>query len=611
MITIREKKEFPNILTKRFLGIYQISIFSLIIAGSILTSTSIATKNEKIEREMIEKARTVKRIMKDEINKIKYQLTYAASRISRSHTSYKKINDLLSSLSRNSYGNESALSWNSYTWIDTKDRISVDGTYGILRSKLDASGRDYLRFTKFKRGELFLGKAVYGKLSQRLIVPVSIGVYSRNSNYVGTLVFGLDVEKIINKINLTVNNDNLTFLIYKEGNLLVSSQEITEPVAEDINNKVKILSLEEGDVEKRLTKQGILYGDSYTSTFTKSKSLLIEVAAIYDKDHYKDEVIELILENIIMTFLLAILFFVLFKILYLRIVRPVSNLSEFAKQISKRNFNVTMQKPSNKDLNEIYDSLNIISQSFAKEESMKKQLADINKKALSENISKNEFFQAICHDIRSPIFSIANDVKSLEELSSNKKIHALIKNFNDNISDILQLTQDLLDISQTSSGSVNIDKESKVDINKTINRSVDICSGLARRRGLSIKNRNNLDIKDINIDNKRLRQILINILITFIMSGKKSDSLEISTERFTSESKEKVRIMIKNINNNSKTQSKQDYSKNIKNLPSKINKDFSNIDLRHAKEIVKLMDGRMDIELKNNKSHIIKITFNY
>ncbi len=608
----KKKEEISSAIARKFLMFYQLLICALIIAGVMFSSIAIVNKNDEVEKMMISHSKILKNIMKNEINQIEYQLNYASSKISLISNNYSKIDQLLSSLSSTANTNIS-LSWNSYSWINKDDKIAIDGKLGILKNKPDVSRRDYLRFTKFKQTGAVLGSPIYGAISRRYIIPVAIGTFRGESQYLGTLVFGLDVDKIKEKMNSEINDKKVSFLIFKEGSLLFYSGDITESVISHIEDKAKILSLEEGDLETKLTNQGLFFGDGYISVFKKDDNFPIEVAVIYDSKHYSEQITNLIIEKMLIVLLLAILFFILFKILYLRIIKPVSHLSQFAKQISRKDFNTNIQKPLNKELNEIYDSLNLISQSFSKEESMKKQLIDINKKLAAENASKNEFFQAICHDIRSPIFSISNDVKTLGELTKNKEVQTIISNFNENVTDMLQLTEDLLDISRTSSGSINVDKKSKTEVVEVINRSIKICSSFAKKRGVTIKNATDKEINKIKLDSKRLRQILVNILTKLTVTSKKESAIKISVEEFSSENQDKLRIYIRSSSDHLALDKETDeYKENMKKfgmLGSDVN-DL-NAGLKHTKDLIGLMGGTFEMEIKKKESCLIKITFNY
>ena len=610
-----QNQDSRNNVTRRFLGVYQLLISALIIAGIFFTSISIISQNHEIERIMIRHSKTLKNIIKSEIDQIEYQLAYISSKISLINGNYYKTNKLLSPIISGEYNSHPniSLSWNAYSWIDKSDQIVIDGSFGILNNKLDVSSRDYLRFTKFNPGNIYMGEPIYGMVSQRLIVPIAIGTFSKKQNYLGTLVFGFDIEKINNKLKSEINDENISFLIFKEGRLLFSSGNITKHTIDQIDSKVKILSLEEGDLERKLTSQNLIFGNNSISVFKKTSNFPIEVVVVYDRNNYKEQIINLVLEKMIIIFFLAILFFILFKILYLRIIKPVSHLSEFAKHISQRNFHVKVQKPINKELNDIYDSLDLIGQSFAKEESMTKQLIEINKKIVAENISKNDFFRAICQDIRSPIFSIASDIKSLEKLYGNKKAKPLIDNFNENIADILQLTEDLLDISQTSSGSININKKLKVSVSEIIDKSIGICLNFAKHHGVTIKSNSLQDMKKVHVDPKRLKQILVNILIKSIISSKKEGLICIKSDEFIRNGKEKIRITIE------KDSGGTNFSKESDNINEQLQKftlatdsdkiNSLNINLKHTKDLIKLMGGVFEIEFKKNNGYSINITF--
>ncbi len=580
-------------LTKRFAVFYRLLIVALVVVGFLFALMSIRKENKEVESRLISQSKILNNIMKNEVGQIEYQITYASSKISLIGNSPRRINDLLSSLSLNSNRNM-ALAWNSYSWIDKYDRISIDGNIGIVKKPPSVSSRDYLRFTKYTKDKTFIGRPIYGALSKRHIIPIAIGTFSNYDRYLGTLVFGLDVDKVRDKLISEINNKNVGFLVFGDDRLLFHSQNIENSIIQNISNKVRILALDDDDIEEKLTNQGLIIGGDYISVFKKNKKSSIGIAIIYNSECYQDKIIKIIMEKMLVVALLALLFFILFKILYLRIIRPVSDLSEYLKQITKRNFDIKLHKSGYKELSEIYDSLELIKHLFAKEESAKKQMIDINKKLSDENVSKDQFFQVMCQDLRSPIFAISNEIKSLEESVKNKKDQELIENINENIQDMLLLTEDLLDVSRNSTGSLNVDKTSLTDIGKIVDKSIKICTNFAKKNSVTIKNSaKDEKFKKIKLDKKRIRQILTSLLIRMVLSSKKGGLIKVSMESFVSEGAEKFRILIKS-----------DFD-----CSSLEGSDPFNSDLRNINAIINAMDGKIQIEKRASEWCLVKITF--
>ncbi len=598
-------KTLKNIAEKKFHNVFHASLLGLVVFGFAMISISIAEIRSDYNNRIIKVSKQISTNIENDIEEISLQILLLASEIKNSKHN-KKIFKLIRSFSNiHNSSSPSLLNWNSYSWINKYDKIVIDGKFGIIKNKQDLSKRDYIRFTKFNPDKVIIGDAVYGALTQRLIIPIALGVFNKKSQYIGTIVYGYDTQKAAKQIKEKIDHELYKFIIFKNDEVLFSSDDISNDFQEKIKDKIKLISLSEKEVSKKITSQGLLFGDNFNSYYIKQKNSSIGVVVIIDDYKFYKLIINDIIKNLTTILIIALLFFFLFKILYQRIISPISYLTHYAKNIASKNFEIKMQRPENDELHEIFNYLSEISEKFKKEESTTKQLASINKKITMENLAKSQFFEAICHDIREPLFSIMKEVKKNEQKSSddnmNKELYTLVN-------EALQITDDLVDISQTSSGLFINNK--KINPLEEINKSIKIVSSTAHQNKIKIElKKNQQNIKKISTDPKRLRQIMINIFIKVIAISKAGEKIFIDCEEVVKNNKKILHISINSIfshkiaqlaKNNNIEASKKDIQENV------VDHSFDQF-----KELISKMDGKLEIEQRNNDHFKILISFSY
>ena len=138
------------------------------------------------------------------------------------------------------------------------------------------------------------------------------------------------------------------------------------------------------------------------------------------------------------------------------------------------------------------------------------QLAE--EKAERASRAKSDFLATMSHEIRTPLNSIIGmaDVLSSTPLAPDQKRYVEV--FQRNGLNLLNLINDILDLSKVESGKVELENVA-MDLREVISRAMEVTDGRAKRKGLGLHH----DIAPgvplyLMGDPNRLRQILINLL---------------------------------------------------------------------------------------------------
>jgi signal transduction histidine kinase len=105
-----------------------------------------------------------------------------------------------------------------------------------------------------------------------------------------------------------------------------------------------------------------------------------------------------------------------------------------------------------------------------------------------------------------------------------------IKEIKQTVFEMNELVHDLLDVGVINSGNFAVDMSKKINVCDLMTRAVKLNYDYALRRNISLKTEITKDINPINLDSKRLKQILTNLISNSIKYSPKNTEVKISAE---------------------------------------------------------------------------------
>ncbi|MBR4902825.1 MAG: response regulator [Victivallales bacterium] len=239
-------------------------------------------------------------------------------------------------------------------------------------------------------------------------------------------------------------------------------------------------------------------------------------------------------------------------------------------------------------------------------------LSDALTAAEEANKAKTIFLSNMSHEIRTPMNAIIGlDNIALNDPEATPKIKDYLTKIRDSAHHLLDLINDILDMSRIESGRMTLKNEefSFSDLIKNINT---LFSGQSQEKGVDYQCHINGHIDDYYIgDNMKLRQVLINILgnaVKFTPSGGKVD---VEVERIAClDDKSTLRFMIKDTGiGMSKDFLPHIFDAFAQEDSSTTNKyGSSGLGLAITKNIVELMNGNIQVESEKGKGTTFIVT---
>ena len=239
-------------------------------------------------------------------------------------------------------------------------------------------------------------------------------------------------------------------------------------------------------------------------------------------------------------------------------------------------------------------------------------LSDALTAAEEANKAKTIFLSNMSHEIRTPMNAIIGlDNIALNDPETTPKIKDYLTKIRDSAHHLLDLINDILDMSRIESGRMTLKNEefSFSDLIKSINT---LFSGQCQEKGVDYQCHINGHIDDYYIgDNMKLRQVLINILGNAVKFTPSGGNVDVEVERIAClDDKSTLRFMIKDTGiGMSKDFLPHIFDAFAQEDSSTTNKyGSSGLGLAITKNIVELMNGNIQVESEKGKGTTFTVT---
>jgi PAS domain S-box-containing protein len=157
-------------------------------------------------------------------------------------------------------------------------------------------------------------------------------------------------------------------------------------------------------------------------------------------------------------------------------------------------------------------------------------LEEARDSAMAANHAKSEFLSRVSHELRTPLNGIIGFAKLLQMSNLAERAEKNVNLIHKSGKHLLDLINDMLDISRIESGSVNF-SFALININELLNEIISLVAPMSDERKISVYLDNKVDEKlEWKTDRKRLRQILWNLASNGIKYNRVGGNLTFRTE---------------------------------------------------------------------------------
>ncbi len=197
--------------------------------------------------------------------------------------------------------------------------------------------------------------------------------------------------------------------------------------------------------------------------------------------------------------------------------RPILRLSHAARQVrSEGNYSVRVQKLSNDEIGQLCDDFNaMVAQIASTQEELvrKERLAAVG-----------ELAAVMAHEVRNPLGVVFNSLEALKRRSSpSTEVHSLLEIVGEEADRLNRIVEDLLDFARP-----NPPARAPTGIDRVIASAVEVAECSVPQHQFHIQLRIDPHLPPVPIDERMIRQALINLLINALQAMPGGGSVVVS-----------------------------------------------------------------------------------
>lgn len=409
-----------------------------------------------------------------------------------------------------------------FSWVNKAQMITVSNNLGVLEIPIDVSDRDYVKKSIAEPWKVHMGRPIDGRLSNKWVLPMSLGVTDNSGNYLGTVVIALDINAISDDMGKPLAAEGIRFALTNLAlTPLTQSGETDRFFSEtfDVNTLAKIdfntqKSGEYSSASLISSKRPYAYyqrsehypyvmflgidpGKSHSAIFSALKPRLLQLCVIA-----------------------AFLLFVLWTVRQ-RIIQPVITVTEHTAAIlhgeAFRPEDIAGPQEIDQLTAEIKRLYDYIGERLRVESELhlkKAELTRIKEAAQMTNQVKADFFAYVGQELTEPVELILAHSETVKDQHfgpiGNTKYLATAGDIYDNAQQLLALLADIKAISKAETGLLALN-EGEVDLTFVLQKAVRI---------FREKTQNSIEVQldtpqesiQLQADDLRVKQLILSIL---------------------------------------------------------------------------------------------------
>ena len=511
-------------------------IFVLLLVSLWIVYKTYQSHSKDILQQLENEAIRIDRALIIEIEEASYLLESIGRQIDTSR------GDLEPQIQRlfGSFASNQPLSSSEFYWIDANQRITMSGHAGRLAEPIEIADRDYMKRALTTPWKIHIGQPVEGRVSGAWVIPIAMGIASADNEFVGAVSISLNIEQLSNVISNVIKEPEIDYAITNTAFTLLTQ------TSEDNDFFARYFSMARlSEIDFSQTPSGVFSSatwwasDKIYAYYEQSSQYPYIIFVGYDPVYSRSAI-----GNILLPRLLQIVIMTLFLLLTLwtvrkRIIQPVMQLTEHTQQILRgQNFaHSTANDPI--EIEQLAEEIERLSAYIDERRRIEHELAHknaalmhIKEAAEVTNHLKANFFEQVGEALMQPARAISEYIDSMRnELFGpleNEKYQEMAEAMHRESFAIMETLDDIRAISKAESGLLALD-ERPVDLSFIIKKCIRLlkeCQPFAQVEVI-------LDLDDempkINADELRLKQLILNLLMSAASEIGASDAIRLSS----------------------------------------------------------------------------------
>ena len=204
------------------------------------------------------------------------------------------------------------------------------------------------------------------------------------------------------------------------------------------------------------------------------------------------------------------------------LVGPVNQMNRRFQEIAHEDFSSRIEVPNQDELGSLANALN----------NMSDELGRLYREIHAASRHKSEFLANMSHELRTPLNAIIGFSQVLDERvfgELNEKQAEYINDIHESGAHLLSLINDILDLSKVEAGRMELDLK-KFDVRVALDNALTLVKERSLRHGLILEVDLDPGLGNMVADERKLKQILLNLLTNAIKFTPEGGTISISAD---------------------------------------------------------------------------------
>ena len=505
-------------LSRDFTLLAGLIIFILVLVSLWVAYETYEAHSEKVIKQLETEAARIDRAMIIEVEHGAYLVESLARQINQYGVDdLSTIAQLLKSFDVN------AIAHNVFSWIDANQMLVVSSNRGVLAKPIDVSDRDYMKKTLSEAWKIQIGRPIEGRVSNKWVLPIAIGITDYSGKYLGTLLLSLDIDALTKEMQSVIRKSGINFAVFSRTLIMLTENNDTLRFASDDFYLNALRRIDFEDKPAGVLSMGSFFSsDRVYSYYEVSANYPYIIVLGFDSKASMTTIRGLLLPKLLQLSLMAVFMLSLLWIIRVRIIRPVLELTGIAAQVAQGKRYEPLHGSGPHEVEMLSDEVHKLSRYIGEQrriageqEHKNLMLKRAKESAELSNRIKVEFIAAMSHELRTPL----NTITGFAEIMNNELYGPMpnahyqqyVRDMHDASKQAQLLVEDVMALSSAEAGILEL-QEKPVDVRFVMNKCVRILAEKLQQLQINVEVKTQEHLPRLMVDELRLKQIIINLL---------------------------------------------------------------------------------------------------
>lgn len=302
-------------------------ILILLLISAWVAYVTYVKHSETTMRELGVAARRIDMTLERELQNAGFLLTGAGRVVAMENPSSKQdVARLVKALDAKNPG------LSLFAWIDATKHLVVSSNKGILDVPVDVADRDYVAKAQEEPWQVQIGTPIEGRVSERWVIPVAIGVTDSTGRFMGTLMVSVDINSFTGYLDTLTRREGVHFAIYSKNFVPLTRNITTSPDIITAVERLKHIDLDH-DRKGLLAEANVFGANNMFAYYEVSTHFPYVILLTYEGKQSDDAIRGMLWPRLLQIVVIAIFLLSFLWMIRVRIIQPVETLTKAASAI--------------------------------------------------------------------------------------------------------------------------------------------------------------------------------------------------------------------------------------------------------------------------------------